>query len=63
MVKNFHTVHNHEERLRKAHKVNYKVNYKVCCSRFDKALYLYSEIQEMMVFGNYSRSNYCILAK
>ena len=59
MVTNFHMVYNHEERLRKAHKVNCKV----CYSRFDKALYLYSEIQEMMVFGNCSRSNYCILAK
>jgi hypothetical protein len=59
MVKNFHTVHNHEERLRKARMVYYMVYY----SRFDKALCLYSEIQERMVFGNYSRSNYYIPAK
>ena len=59
MVTNFHMVHNHEERLRKAHKGNYKV----CCSRFDKALCLYSEIQEMKVFGNCSHSNYYSLAK
>ena len=59
MVTNFHMVHNHEERLRKAHKGNCKV----CDSRFDRARYWYSESQEMMVFGNCSRSNYCILAK
>ena len=59
MVTDFHTVHNHEERLGKARMVYYMVYY----SRFDKALCLYSEIQERMVFGNYSRSNYYILAK
>ena len=51
--------HNHEERLRKVHMVYYMV----CCSRFDKALCLYSEIQEMKVFGNCSHSNYYSLAK
>jgi len=59
MATSFRMAHNHEERLRKVHMVYYMV----CCSRFDKALCLYSEIQEMKVFGNYSRSNYCILAK
>ncbi len=59
MVTSFRMAHSHEERIRKVHTVYCMV----CCSHFDKDLCLYFEIQEMMVFGNCSHSNYYILAK
>ena len=52
-------VHSHKERFRMARMANYMVHYS-CSGRVPDS---YSEIQEKMVFCNYSRSNYCILAE